>query len=275
MNTFFITIPRLAFALSGHSVLCKLYTMLLLQFFVVSRSTFLKGKELRVSFIRKGVLFSLVLLTKFDIAALKEVFLNEEYRLLPSVQPKTILDLGANFGDTPLYFHTEYPDAIIYAVEPDPQSYSRLLQSTAHITKIVPVNVAIGPKDGEMDLHSSSKSSLRNSLVERENCDTVTSVRTVTMRTLYTELGIARTDICKFDVEGSEAYLFLDTVPEALADVFLGEIHEDLMENINVSHFKRLFSSYDTSVIATGRKGRHFLTAYAGAYKEVLGGKDT
>ena len=125
MYVLFILIPKLANVFSGESFFIK--TKLLFQFwhFALTRKTFLRGREMRFHLVYFGKPFNIYIESIVDLAVLKEVFILEEYKWDIIKDPKIIVDLGAHFGDTTLYYHLKYPQAHIYAVEPAPELQRR------------------------------------------------------------------------------------------------------------------------------------------------------
>src|SRR5215469_16248345 len=54
-----------------------------------------------------------------DVYCLKNIFLDEEYLTPFDVDPKVIIDGGANIGMSTLFFSQKYPGAKIVAVQPE------------------------------------------------------------------------------------------------------------------------------------------------------------
>lgn len=61
-----------------------------------------------------------------------EIFLNDDYKEVPYSENKILIDIGANIGDTPLYFANKGYE--VYAFEPLP-----------HIAKIAGENIELNP----------------------------------------------------------------------------------------------------------------------------------
>src|SRR5256885_16984483 len=57
-----------------------------------------------------------------DREVLGQIFIEEEYRPLVLSSPQAIIDLGANVGYSSAYFLSQYPNATVLAVEPDPDN---------------------------------------------------------------------------------------------------------------------------------------------------------
>ena len=135
MNTLFSTIPKLAKTLSmSHRQ--SLFLVVQFWYFFLTRKLNIVKTDMRFRFHNNSVQFDHWLRFPMDIAVLREIYLDKEYDWCPIVDPKVIIDLGAHFGDTTLYYHTRFPNARIIAVEPAPESYERLLKNTQNIKNI-------------------------------------------------------------------------------------------------------------------------------------------
>lgn len=228
VKIFFILIPKLSH-LFGYSNRETLFLLFQFWYFAVSRKTFFRGKEMQFTLCYKGKKFQLWIESIVDLAVLDEVFLKEEYSWELQSPPKFIIDLGAHFGDTALYYHFTYPEATIFAIEPAPETYARLCKNVRAIPSIVPVQVAVSDTNGFADLHVSA-SSIGASFSTRTDSAQVVSVPMCTLRSLLVQQGIERVDLIKFDIEGAEELLFVHDSPETFSDAYIGEVHGDLMK---------------------------------------------
>jgi FkbM family methyltransferase len=176
--------------------------------------------------------FSIFIESIVDLAALKEVFLMEEYKWSPIDDPKVIVDLGAHFGDTSLYYHLKFPKARIFAIEPAPNTFKRLLKNIEGIPEITPVQAGIAKKKGVAKLNI-VPSSLGNSFKDRAETKESIEVPVHSLRSLFEDLNIPKADIIKFDIEGSEQDLFSEGTPEQFSRAYIGELHYDLADDLD------------------------------------------
>jgi len=121
---------------------------------------------------------------------------------------KTIFDVGANIGQTSLFFSNHFPQADIFAFEPIKDTYEILKNNSKKIPNIQPFNYALGSQETQKQIQIRENSEL-NTLVDSKN----TTVRetgkleTVTVKTLDNfckSNKINRIDILKMDVQGYE-----------------------------------------------------------------------
>jgi FkbM family methyltransferase len=220
--------------------------------------------SVNLTFSYKKTLCTLRAKNKYDIAVLKEIFLFKEYEWKEITNPKIIIDLGAHIGDTALYYHCEYPDAKIYAIEPDPFLFERLCENSKNIENIVPVHAAISDVTGTSTLHVSSKSSLRGSLTDRSGTDSAVEVPTLNLSDFYAKYDLIRADIIKFDIEGAEKMMFGTKNAIAYADAYIGELHCDLA-HMQPEEFLKSFEGFKVDIKPMRRKERFNLKAIKSA----------
>lgn len=188
-------------------------------------------KTYAFDFVYSGLKFKLLLHDSTDIAALEEIYVEGEYDWELPFVPKFILDLGANYGDTSLYYSAKYPNATIVALEPSEESYKRLCVHTADSDKIIPVNAALSLNDGSQRFYLNPANNLGNSLYQRVEGDPFIEVPTMRLETLVRKyVGSGKFDLIKFDIEGGEEVFAEESNLSAFARAFIGELHYDLIK---------------------------------------------
>jgi len=81
---------------------------------------------------------------KHFYGAIYDVFIYEDYKFL-NVQNKSVLDIGAFIGDSPIYFILKGAKKV-YAIEPHPDAYNEMLENIKlnnMENKIIPINMGI------------------------------------------------------------------------------------------------------------------------------------
>lgn len=137
-----------------------------------------------------------------DIQSVREVLIDEVYRLPFDMQPRAIVDLGANIGLTSLYYEAKYPGVSIVAVEADPQNAALARRNLALLSAQV-VEAAIAAHPGKISFKSSASSNLGH-IDTTGDLDVVA----VTMDEVLDLLSGGRADLVKIDIEGGEEGLF-------------------------------------------------------------------
>src|SRR5262249_52041374 len=67
-----------------------------------------------------------------DVDVFSQIFVGREYRCLDDIrEADLIVDCGANVGFSTAYLLTQYPQADVIAIEPDPDNYAALQVNVA------------------------------------------------------------------------------------------------------------------------------------------------
>lgn len=256
MHILFKTIPLLSMRLSGSSFLVAVKICFQLWHFALTRKLFNYKADFPVTVFFNSVEFTLHLRYVMDLAVLREIYIEKEYEWFPVENPKVIIDLGAHFGDTALYYSARFPEAKIIAVEPSPENFERLVEHSKNFTNIIPVQAAVGESDGEIELDIGG-AQFGHSIVSRENSESKRiTVAQKSLRSLLDQFGTERADMVKFDIEGSEFKMFTNDSPQSISKNYIGEVHLDLSHGDSLEGFVNIFSEFDVTshVVSAGRR---------------------
>jgi len=131
-----------------------------------------------------------------------------DLRRLPAWSPRGLLcDVGANVGQTTLALAAAFPEAPIWAFEPVPATFARLVEATAHLPQVRRFPFAVGAAAGSasMFLHRKpDQHTLRADLAGGRGFEAGHTV-TVELRTLdgiVTAAGPSFVQYLKVDTEG-------------------------------------------------------------------------
>jgi FkbM family methyltransferase len=125
----------------------------------------------------------------------------------------TILDVGANIGQSTVTFAKVFPDARIYAFEPIPDCYEKLKMKFADNKNISTINIALGAEPGELNLelndYSPSSSFLKMHRRHTEAFPNTIVNRTVklpldTLDNVASNFCLQEPILAKIDVQGFE-----------------------------------------------------------------------
>lgn len=125
------------------------------------------------------------------------------------INPSCMFDVGANYGQTALHYHTLFNKASIYAFEPVEKSFLALKDNTKHLSTVKCFKMALGNENKTMDisLHDEANSQL-NSLKEINSSQNDHSLKeTISVSTLQNfadQHHISHIDVLKIDTEGYE-----------------------------------------------------------------------
>jgi FkbM family methyltransferase len=117
-------------------------------------------------------------------------------------------DVGANIGIYTLYAASRYPNSKIYAFEPDPKNYFRLLENVLlnGYTNIVPLPLAVGSEIGLVSFDPGQSDSYgRSGGQMHKSSDGADSIVCVTVDTMGTRIsGVSPPAHIKVDIDGQE-----------------------------------------------------------------------
>ena len=129
--------------------------------------------------------------------------------------PTTILDLGANVGQTNRRYREHFPDAMIHSFEPFPAAFAELSALTSRDPKTKVHQLAASDVRGVRTFYTSVGSQMNSLLKVTPGGETymggvaaaVTGsieVNTTTIDAFCSEYGIEEIDILKMDIQGGE-----------------------------------------------------------------------
>ena len=148
-----------------------------------------------------------------DVEVLKQVLLDGEYDFLPPLDPKVIVDAGANIGLSAIFFANKFPEATIYALEPEESNFQLLKINTAPYPHIKPLKAALWNENKQINLADSwgghcgfvtfNEGSQQEKPPQQQNL-----VEAMTLDALMDKTGTKAVDIFKVDIEGAEKEVF-------------------------------------------------------------------
>jgi FkbM family methyltransferase len=151
-----------------------------------------------------------------------------DYWIPPEVTAEVIWDIGANIGSASVYLARRFPAAKIHAFEPVPENFV-LVEKNAAGLAVTPHNLALGARDGELEISASDYPLNFGGFSFHYNGAApaaATRVRMARPDTLIAQ-GIPPPDLIKIDTEGAEWDILTAFPEEVLAGVrwIVGELH--------------------------------------------------
>ena len=162
-----------------------------------------------------------------DIACMEKVFVKKEYESPFPLDPRIIVDAGANIGMATLYYAQEYPKAKIIAIEPERSNFKVLQENCARLPNVVLVEGALWGEDSNLVIQDACAEKWGFSVAESRSPSSprTQEVKAVTIPGLLRDLGIQRIDLLKVDIEGAECELF-----KAAPESWLGAVSQIVIE---------------------------------------------
>ena len=185
------------------------------------------------------------------------IFIYEDYKNL-HVSGCTVIDVGANIGDSAIYF-AENGAVRVLAIEPFPITYNKLLENiqiNGYQNLVTPINALVSGNKGilKLDDKPNSTGSLRAVEVNEG-----ASIKSITLRDL---LGDVKGDVVlKMDCEGCEYDVFKEATQQEIAtfkEIILEFHHngrpEDIIKKLN--GFRVTVRGKNQGIIYAINKGR-------------------
>ena len=150
-----------------------------------------------------------------------------EYALFVKCNPRVIFDIGANIGATSLLFANAYPNACVYAFEPEPKNFELLLENTKSYENVKAFNVAIGRTSGKCVLSASDNEKNFGGFSFHEagtDSSKQQLVDVIDIRDFIKNENNIPIDLLKIDTEGSE-YEILSCLGPNFPPYIMGELH--------------------------------------------------
>jgi FkbM family methyltransferase len=149
-----------------------------------------------------------VLNYKTDKQSGEDYFLRNELEIIDG---GVVLDVGANIGDYCSFLRRANSTYNIYAFEPHPETYRRLVENTAK-SDINVFNVGVGAVEGKFFLYDyanndgSEHASLHKGVIEQihKGQSVGHEVKVVSLDNFVTQYGLNKISLLKIDTEGHE-----------------------------------------------------------------------
>jgi FkbM family methyltransferase len=172
-----------------------------------------------------------------DLYMFEEVFIDGEYEIGAQLDPKLIIDVGANVGFASVYFANRYPNARIIAIEPDASNVAVLRKNTAPYPQVEAIEAAVWYESAMLTLHDEGN---KSGIQVRTDGSGSGKVRAMTIDEVLAMAGTNRVDILKVDIEGAEKELF-ERNPPWLGNV--GVLMIELHDRFKPGCSKALYSA--------------------------------
>lgn len=82
----------------------------------------------------------------------------DKFKWIQNMNIKTVIDVGANIGQSALQFHRLFPSAKIYSFEPLHSCFMQLNANLKNVPNFKSFNLALSDKEGEQNIHRSEYS---------------------------------------------------------------------------------------------------------------------
>ncbi len=155
----------------------------------------------------------------YDLETLWQIHFHGVYPLRPS--DRVIIDAGANIGLFACWAASRNPQATIYAVEPEPSSFARLVEhvrANGFEGRVIPFQSALSSSQSLAWLAASPIAS-QMVQVRQDGDGEGIAIKPMSLKDLLDRIPDEHIDFLKMDIEGSEYDVLLSSRPEDLRRV--------------------------------------------------------
>ena len=178
-----------------------------------------------------------------DLDVFREVFGEREYEVACwDIEPKLIIDAGANIGLTSLYFAARCANARIVALEPEASNIDLLRRNTEGVKNIMVKAGALWPRRASLSLVDDNADKWAFSVTESSASASIVSAFTVP--DILAEIGTDCVDLLKLDIEGAEKDLFTQGWQDWLPKVkrIVVELHDRLVPGCSKTFYSAILT---------------------------------
>lgn len=179
-----------------------------------------------------------------DTTIIESILVNQQEYFFPihNFKPKIIWDIGANIGVVSYIFAMIYPEARIYAFEPQKENFEILRLNTKDLPNVTIFNVGLGDMNDRVFAFPSEDETNHGGFSAKiESTKPTQEIEIVKTKLMLEKLGAP--ELIKIDTEGSEYAILNSFSDEDLEKVkfIAGELHgvnDYLLLNRLDKHFK-------------------------------------
>lgn len=166
-----------------------------------------------------------------------EIFILSQYYFKSKKNDPCIIDCGANFGISLIYFKFLYPGSRIFAFEPNQETYKILSENMVknNLSDISLYNLGLSDQEGEAEFYTDKNNPGLNTLVKNVIEPSNLLIKRVKTGKLskFINRGV---DMLKIDTEGAEDKILLELEGEnklGLIENFAIEYHPSICQKFN------------------------------------------
>lgn len=169
-------------------------------------------------------------LNSSDINVFRQVFIEKEYQIIEKceVNFSVVIDAGANIGLTSIFISSLFPNAKIFAIEPEENNFALLKMNTMNNDNICCIQGALWNKDEYVSILSDDDSDWAFRVGETASSGR-RSIKGYRVSSLIDYIKVTKVSLLKMDIEGAEFEVFSDAKAwiDKVDNIVL-ELHENI-----------------------------------------------
>lgn len=176
-----------------------------------------------------------------DVHVFSQVIYDREYDIKYRLNPKVIVDCGANIGLATVYLKNKFPDATIIAIEPEPSNFELLKKNTERYDNIHCLRSGVWNKSTNLKITDHNRGNW-GFTVEETNETEPGCIPAISIDEIMCKYKLDQIDILKMDIEGSEQKVFESNTEKWLpfVKVMVVEFHDATVKNCAKTFYKAI-----------------------------------
>lgn len=182
-----------------------------------------------------------------DLLVFKQIFGKGEYDIDFHFTPTPIIDGGGNIGLFSALMANRFPEARIFAIEPDTQNFLQFKKNTANYPNVMPIHAGIWNHSCFLEILDEGYGQYALQVKEAQ-VGVETDLKGISIGDLMEQHSLETLDIVKLDVEGAEAVIFQDNYDNWLSrtKILIIELHEGHIPGSS-ANFESVIKNYPFS----------------------------
>lgn len=162
-----------------------------------------------------------------DAPTFSQIFIQKDYDLQMGIKPKLIIDGGANVGYASVWFANKFPEAKIFAVEPEDENFKILKSNTKKYANVKLIKAGLWHKRTFLKVLDKGYGKW-GFVTEEVSSSGKGIIQAMTIDDILKKSGCDQIDILKLDVESAEKEIFSKDYDNWLprVRVLIIEIHD-------------------------------------------------
>jgi methyltransferase, FkbM family len=183
-----------------------------------------------------------------------QIFVEKELDIDYKIEPKLIIDGGANIGASTLWFAKKFPLAQIIAVEPEESNFKILQKNCGALPNVKLIKAALWNKNIDLKIKNIALGKW-GFAVEEATPNDKKKISAITVDKILADFGFEEISILKLDIEGSEKELFESGFENWLGKtkILIIELHEQLRSGAEQA-FRSAIVKYNFTESRNGEK---------------------
>jgi FkbM family methyltransferase len=168
-----------------------------------------------------------------DFSVFRQIFMNGEYDIEIPFSPRIIVDAGANIGLASLYFSQQFPQAVIYSLEPDPDNFQMLSRHAQQYPQWKTFQLALWDQCTSLAFTNTQAEAWSKQVGQSAKASD-SLVPAMDLTSFMLNNGIEVIDLLKIDIEGAEFEVFQHNYEYWLkrTRMIIVELHENLRPGV-------------------------------------------